>query len=191
MITFTDNATQQIAKIIEDAGEECEGLRVRALKVGNYTFRYQLHLVRDADTSDDDARIECGRFTAFVDPETAAMMQGSTIDFLELESGTGFNIDNPAANPNWDDPIAQKVQAVIDERVLPVLGQHGGWAELNRVEGDTAYVLLGGGCQGCASAQATMQEGIEKIIIDEVDEITRVIDATDHSRGAEPYRPQG
>jgi Fe/S biogenesis protein NfuA len=191
MITFTDTAKEQIQQIIDGAGEECEGLRVRALKVGNYTFRYQLHLVRSTDTHEDDEKIDAGPFIVFVDPETAELMEGSTIDFLELESGTGFHIDNPAANPEWDDPVAQKVQKVLDERVVPVLGQHGGWAELNRVEGDTAYVLLGGGCQGCASAQATMQEGIEKIIVEEVPEISHVVDATDHAQGADPYRPRG
>lgn len=191
MITFTDTAKEQIKSIMDGAGEECEGLRVRAMKVGNYTFRYQLHLVRSTDTHEDDARIDAGPFTVFVDPETARMMEGATIDYLELESGTGFQIDNPAANPEWDDPVAQKVQAVIDERIVPVLGQHGGWAELNRVEGDTAYVILGGGCQGCASAHATMHDGIEKIIVEEVPEISRVVDATDHSQGADPYRPVG
>lgn len=191
MITFTDTAKEQIKGIIDGAGEECEGLRVRAMKVGNYTFRYQLHLVRSMDTHEDDVRIDAGPFSVFVDPETARMMDGATVDYLELESGTGFQIDNPAANPEWDDPVAQKVQAVIDERIVPVLGQHGGWAELNRVEGDTAYVILGGGCQGCASAHATMHDGIEKIIVEEVPEISRVVDATDHSQGSDPYRPVG
>jgi Fe/S biogenesis protein NfuA len=76
---------------------------------------------------------------------------------------------------------------VIDEKVLPVVGAHGGWVELDRVEGDTAYVSLGGGCQGCSSAGFTLSAGIEQAICSEIDEIEHVVDVTDHDSGQEPF----
>ncbi len=72
---------------------------------------------------------------------------------------------------------------MIDEKVLPVVGAHGGWVELDRIEGDTAYVSLGGGCQGCSSAGFTLSAGIEQAICQEIDEIEHVVDVTDHEAG--------
>ena len=187
MITFTDVAAENIKQFIDQAGEECIGLRVRAAKIGRYTFRYQLHLVREQDVSDDDTKLEHDSFTVFVDPQTAEWMEGATIDFITEGGASGFQIRNPAADPQWDDPVAKKVQQVIDEKVLPSVGSHGGFVELDHVEGDTAYIHLGGGCQGCASASFTLKEGIEKVITEEVDEIAHVEDITNHAAGTQPY----
>ena len=188
MITFTELAQEQIGKIVTDAGDECAGIRVRAHKLGKYTFRYEFQLVRDEELNDDDTAVDAGTFTAHVGPGTAENMKGAKIDFIIDGDQAGFKIDNPAAFPVWDDPIARKVQLVIDGRLLPSLSEHGGWLELNRVEGDTAYVSLGGGCQGCASANETIKNGVEQIITQDVPEINHVIDETDHGLGTSPYQ---
>jgi Fe/S biogenesis protein NfuA len=187
VISVTEAAQQKIGEFVADAGEECRGVRIRAAKVGKHTFRYQIHLVREGDVDDDDTRIEYNGFSVYVDPQTDQWMEGSTVDFLTLESGSGFQIDNPAASPQWDDPVAQKVQQVIDEKVTPVVASHGGWVELERVDGDTAYVSLGGGCQGCASASFTLSQGIASVITEEVAEIEHVVDETDHAAGEQPF----
>lgn len=187
MITVTDNAKQEIGKFVADAGEECIGVRIRAAKVGKFTYRYQIHLVREQDLDADDTRVQLDDFSIVLDPQTGEWMEGAKVDFMTLESGSGFQIDNPAANPSWDDPVCQKVQEVIDTKVLPVVGAHGGWVELDRVEGNTAYVHLGGGCQGCSSASFTLSQGIANVITTEVPEIEHVVDETDHAAGAQPY----
>ncbi len=188
MITFSDSAAAEIRDVLAEAGAECVGLRIRAAKLGEHTFRYQLHLVRDQDTATDDVTVVGDGFTVYLDPQTSALMEGSRIDFLTTETGRGFAIDNPAANPEWDDPVAQRVQEVIDHHVLPAVAQHGGWLELRRVEGDTAYVVLGGGCQGCSGAQETLKQGVEVAITQAVPEIKRVVDLTDHGAGTQPHQ---
>ncbi|HHN73873.1 MAG TPA: iron-sulfur cluster assembly accessory protein, partial [Acidobacteria bacterium] len=85
------------------------------------------------------------------------------------------------------DPVAKKVQLVLDERVQPSLAQHGGWIELVEVSDGVAYVQLGGGCQGCSGAQATLSEGIRHAIIEQVPEISDVVDRTDHGAGTNPF----
>jgi len=187
MITLTEAAQEKIAEFVKEAGEECRGVRVRAARVGKYTFRYQIHLVRDEDIEENDSTLDLDGFAVVVDPQSDEWMDGSTVDFLTLDSGSGFQIDNPAAAPTWDDPVAQKVQKVIDEKVTPVVGSHGGWVELDRVDGDTAYVHLGGGCQGCSSASFTLSQGIEAAITQEVAEIEHVVDETDHGAGDQPF----
>jgi len=187
MITLTDTAKDKVREFVSGAGDECVGLRVRATRVGKFTFRYQIHLVREQDVDTSDAKVEDEGFALYLDPQTSEWMEGATLDFLDTDEGSGFQIDNPAANPQWDDPVAKKVQETIDHKVLPALGGHGGWVELDRVEGDTAYIHLGGGCQGCSSASFTLKEGIESVITKEVEEIAHVVDETDHSSGENPY----
>ena len=77
--------------------------------------------------------------------------------------------------------------AVLDRDVNPAIAAHGGHAELAGIEGRTAYLRLGGGCQGCGMASVTLGQGIEIAITEAVPEIVDVVDVTDHASGANPY----
>ena len=79
------------------------------------------------------------------------------------------------------------MQKVLDEQINPGLAGHGGWAVLLDVQGDTAIIEMGGGCQGCAISQMTLKDGIERAIVANVPEIKQVADSTDHASGANPY----
>lgn len=86
-----------------------------------------------------------------------------------------------------DTPVARRVQAVLDSEVNPSIAAHGGYAELAGIEGPTAFLRLGGGCQGCGMATVTLSQGIEVAITQAVPEIDRVVDVTDHASGTNPY----
>ena len=45
----------------------------------------------------------------------------------------------------------------------------------------------GGGCHGCSMSRMTMLEGVQTMIMEAVPTITKVVDATDHSTGENPY----
>ncbi|NOZ95337.1 MAG: iron-sulfur cluster assembly accessory protein [Acidobacteria bacterium] len=187
MITVTDEAQQKVLEFIKQTTEPCQGLRIRARKLGHHTFAYDLTLVLESEDTGGDVVTELEHIKVFVDPQSAEYLEGTTIEFVTDERGSGFKIDNPQAKVRWDDPISQKVQDVLDEKVAPALASHGGWVELVQVDGDTAVVQLGGGCQGCGMAQVTLTDGIQKAILDAVPEIKRVADATDHAGGENPY----
>ena len=124
-------------------------------------------------------------------------VRGATIDWLEDPFGTsGLRVNNPntpspaiSAPPPADlsGDVAQRVIQVLDQQVNPTIAAHGGRAELVGVEQGTAYLRLGGGCQGCGMATVTLSQGIEKAIIQAVPEITSVVDVTDHQSGTNPY----
>ena len=124
-------------------------------------------------------------------------VRGATIDWLDDPFGTsGLRVDNPntpspaiGASPPADlsGDVAQRVIQVLDRQVNPTIAAHGGRAELVGVEQGTAYLRLGGGCQGCGMATVTLSQGIERAIIQAVPEITSVVDVTDHQSGTNPY----
>jgi len=89
-----------------------------------------------------------------------------------------------------DTDAARRVTAVLDREVNPNIASHGGHAELAGIEGATAYLRLGGGCQGCGMATVTLSQGIEVAITQAVPEIDRVVDVTDHASGTNPYFEQ-
>jgi Fe/S biogenesis protein NfuA len=114
---------------------------------------------------------------------------------LPMSMGLGAG---PAARPGppatpgagLDTDAARRVTAVLDREVNPSIASHGGHAELAGIEGTTAYLRLGGGCQGCGMATVTLSQGIEVAITQAVPEITRVVDVTDHASGTNPYFEQ-
>ena len=46
---------------------------------------------------------------------------------------------------------------------------------------------MGGGCQGCGMATATLRQGVETALRRAVPEIGAILDTTDHAAGTNPY----
>ena len=86
-------------------------------------------------------------------------------------------------------PLALRVVAVLEQAVNPSIASHGGRADLVALDEDdgSAYLRLSGGCQGCAMSQMTLRQGIETTLLEEVPELTRVLDVTDHGGGENPF----
>ena len=187
MITFTDTAREKVREYMNLSETPTLGVRVVARRFGRHQFRYELALMMEGETKDEDVVVDQDSITVYLDPQSAEWLEGASVDFVTDTSGTGFQFNNPQAEVSWDDPLAQRVQKVIDERIAPSLAGHGGWVELLEVDGDAAVIQFGGGCQGCGMSQVTLKEGIETAILEEVPEIKRVLDNTDHESGATPY----
>jgi len=90
-----------------------------------------------------------------------------------------------------DDEVFKEVNDLIENLVNPSVGMHGGVVKLIRVMDGKAYVTMGGGCQGCSAASVTLKRGVETMIVAKVDEITEVVDITNHDAGANPYYEKG
>ena len=187
MITFSENARLKVREYMDMSETPTLGVRVAASRFGRHQFSYELALVMEGEKNDDDVEVDQDSITVFVDGPSAESLQGTEVDFVSDETGTGFLFKNPQAEVHWDDPVAEQVQKVIDEKVAPSLAGHGGWVELLEVNGDAAIIQFGGGCQGCGMSQVTLKEGIESSILQEVPEIKRVLDNTDHASGDNPY----
>jgi Fe-S cluster biogenesis protein NfuA len=81
----------------------------------------------------------------------------------------------------------EKVQYLIDTQINPGVAEHGGSVQVVNVTGDSVYLRLHGGCQGCGAADFTLKQGIEKILRRAVPEIQRIVDLTNHGAGLNPY----
>jgi len=81
----------------------------------------------------------------------------------------------------------EKVQYLVDTQINPGVAEHGGSVQVVDVKGDSVYLKLHGGCQGCGAADFTLKQGIETIVKRAVPEIHQIIDLTNHGAGMNPY----
>ncbi|MFW5692508.1 MAG: NifU family protein, partial [Chloroflexota bacterium] len=100
-----------------------------------------------------------------------------------------FVVENP--NPVWQDETADKVAAVIVDKVNPAVAVHSGRVSLVDFDEDIAYIVMQGGCQGCGLATVTLRQGIERLILDEVPAVKSVVDVTAHDEGETPFFRRG
>lgn len=188
-------AVDKIAEMIALRGGEPLAVRV-VVHLTADGGQSEFAFVPEDDQKENDTVLDTGPFKMFFDPNAAQNLNGAKVDYDEKRYSTGFHIEyiNPLAGylesrrKDWgDDPIANKVQQVVDDKINPGVAGHGGWVVLLDVQGDTAYIEMGGGCQGCAISQMTLKDGIERIITEDVPEIKHVLDKTDHAGGENPY----
>lgn len=86
-----------------------------------------------------------------------------------------------------DDHIRRRVAYVLENEINPRIAAHGGRVDIVDVDRGTVSLRMSGGCQGCSSAAATLQQGVIQTLHDQVPELAEVIDVTDHSAGETPY----
>jgi Fe-S cluster biogenesis protein NfuA len=56
-----------------------------------------------------------------------------------------------------DFTFEEQVRGLIDQLNAYIEQYHGGSVELDRIEGNTVYVCLGGACEECPLSEATLQ----------------------------------
>ena len=185
MIRVTDVARDKILEMMASQGKGGLALRFGVKGRGQGAFLYQLAFADRAEQAADDTAVTVGALVVLISAASMDNLKGATIDFVEENGQSGFKIDNP--NPLWADPMALAVQKVIDEDINPAVASHGGVVTLLDVRDATAYIQLGGGCQGCGMADVTLKQGIEVRIREMVPSILGVVDTTDHAEGSNPY----
>jgi len=171
-------------------------LRVSITGSNMTDFTYALDLVSMSEAAADDLVYHQGthdELAVIVPAQSVANMIGAVLDVAAVGSG-GLVI----RNPNPPDPLAgldleldgelpQRVQAVLDQAINPALASHGGYAALVTIEGSAAHVMMGGGCQGCAASAMTLRDGIKRMLMSALPELTDVVDVTDHAAGENPF----
>jgi Fe/S biogenesis protein NfuA len=181
MLTFTDTARKRVAHFLELQKDQ----EVSALRIAGDGSSQRLWLVKPADREETDVVFRVDDFDVYLDPLTSERLSGATVDFVDGVMQSGFRVFFPS--PTWNDPLAQRVQDVIDTVINPGVAAHSGTVSLERVDGTVAYIAFGGGCQGCGAADVTLKGGVERILKQHVPEITAVRDSTDHAAGTNPF----
>jgi iron-sulfur cluster assembly protein len=98
-ITLTEKAAFRIRTFIKATEAENEttdaGIRVSLADGGCSGYEYQMNIVPQANA--EDLLFEQDRVRIYVDPQSAPLLDGVVIDFVESLTQSGFVFSNPNA----------------------------------------------------------------------------------------------
>ena len=194
--TVTPPALEKVLELREsevDGDQLALRIEVTGAQGVDYTYDLAFELLTEADAADVPFAVG-GGLTVLIPDRDVAKLDNASLDLPSNPNQPGLvlrNPNRPDLGPNaqldLDGTIEENVREVLTKRINPSIAAHGGFAELVSVEGDTVVVKLGGGCQGCGMANATVTAGIEKTLRELIPDIERVVDLTDHASGENPY----
>jgi iron-sulfur cluster assembly protein len=95
MISITDKAADRVKNLLEEKGVDSGALRVFVAGGGCSGYQYGMTIAQEAD--EDDFVYEHSGVKLFVDPESAPLLKGAEIDYVEDIMKSGFTIFNPNA----------------------------------------------------------------------------------------------
>ena len=195
IVTITDAARRVIDDLRSNEADAADlALRIDVTGVADSgrEYAYDLYFAKVADAGPDDDVTDVDGLPVFVAGSSLDRLRGATLDHTET---TGLVIRNPnRPSPTiehhevvLEGTVEERIQQLMDGEINPSLAVHGGFATLERVDGDVAYITMGGGCQGCGLARVTLSEGIKTTIEERIPEINQVVDLTDHAAGDNPF----
>ena len=96
MLTVSEKAAAKAKDLFKEKGlPEDTGLRVFVAGGGCSGYQYGMALARDVE--DDDLIIENAGVKLVVDPDSAPLLEGAEIDYVDDLMKAGFTISNPNA----------------------------------------------------------------------------------------------
>jgi iron-sulfur cluster assembly protein len=96
VVTLSPLAIERVKQFISrDESNKASGLRVFVMPGG--CSGYQYGMVLESEAKPDDITWFENGINVYVDSQSARLLDGSEIDFVETVQGSGFKINNPNA----------------------------------------------------------------------------------------------
>jgi Fe/S biogenesis protein NfuA len=190
MVTITPAARDYFSSLLEQqpAGTN---LRICIHRPGSPTAEVDLAYCPAGKEQADDESFDCGQFALFIEKNSVSALADAMIDFETNAMGGELTIRAPGLKgerPADEAPLVERVNWVLEARINPMVASHGGLVSLVEITAENDVVLkFGGGCQGCGMIDVTLKNGVETTMKQELPEVRNVVDATDHTKGDNPY----
>jgi iron-sulfur cluster insertion protein len=94
MVTISQMAEQKIKELIV---EEKDAVGLRIYVKGGGCHGYQYGMAFESKVADDDTVVEKGGVQVIMDSQSAPLLQGAEVDYVDSLQGSGFAIKNPQA----------------------------------------------------------------------------------------------
>ena len=96
MINMTDSAISAVQRFMENTETPLVGLRIKVEGGGCSGFQYGMKLEEQVDQGDEV--LDFSGLKILVDENSAALLDGVTVDFVDGFEGSGFKFENPNAS---------------------------------------------------------------------------------------------
>ena len=94
-VTLTEPAVAKVAELLAQEDGADLALRVAVKPGGCSGYSYEMFF--DSELADDDVTRTFGAVRVVVDPASAELLAGATLDYSDGLQGAGFHITNPNA----------------------------------------------------------------------------------------------
>jgi iron-sulfur cluster assembly protein/iron-sulfur cluster insertion protein len=94
-VTLTDAAVAKVTALLEQEGDEGLALRVAVRPGGCSGYSYEMFF--DSEFAEDDIVRSFGAVRVVIDPESAELIKGATLEYRDGLQEAGFHITNPNA----------------------------------------------------------------------------------------------
>jgi Fe/S biogenesis protein NfuA len=197
IVTITPEALKELAAL-RDTEPDADrlGLRLEIISKPGEDFQNDLSfdvITKAAFTDEVRTHTADGISLKVIVPANSMdLLEGATLDHT---SSAGLVIRNPnkPQAPEVEglirnDELSAQIEALVSSEVNPALAAHGGFVTFVGHDNEgTAYLTMGGGCHGCSMSRMTMLDGVQTMIVEQIPEVERVRDLTDHSSGENPF----
>ena len=204
LLNISDSAKTYLVGLLEKRRDESSdedqekgeiGIRVFVQQPGTPHAETCIAYCRSKDTQEDDIPLDVGPFITWIEQRSEPFLEDAEVDYREDQFGGQLTIRAPNARApkvSDDSPLEDRINYVLYTEINPGLASHGGAVSLVEVvDGDTAILQFGGGCQGCAAVDITLKHGVEQALIAAIPELNAIRDVTDHSFTENAYyQPQ-
>jgi iron-sulfur cluster assembly accessory protein len=95
-VTLSDAAKSKVAELLAQEGNDDLALRVAVRPGGCSGYSYEMFF--DSEFADDDIVRSFGSVKVVIDPESADLINGATLDYRDGLKDAGFHITNPNAS---------------------------------------------------------------------------------------------
>lgn len=189
-VDITVPAQEYLAELL--AKQNTPGIAVRMFVNDPGTSRAETCIAycRPGEEKEGDEVAEFEKIRCYFDGRSIAYLKDAKVDYSPDRMGGQLTIKAPNSKMpqvNDDSPIEDRVNYVLYNEVNPQLAAHSGEVTLEHMEGNVAVLRFGGGCQGCASVDLTLKEGVERTLLDKVAGLAGVRDVTDHTDRSQSY----
>jgi iron-sulfur cluster insertion protein len=94
MVTISAGAEQKIRELMK---EEQDAVGLRVYVRGGGCHGYQYGMAFETKIGEDDSVIEKGDIKVIMDSQSAPLLSGAEVDYVDSLQGSGFAIKNPQA----------------------------------------------------------------------------------------------
>ena len=185
MIDISSSAQTYLQSLLakqEDAGV---AIRIFVAQPGTPQAETCIAYCRPGEEQEGDIAVEYEGFRAWFEGRSEPYLEDAQVDYQEDQMGGQLTIKAPNARVpkvGPDAPIEDRINYVLYNEINPGLAAHGGVVSLVEVTPKKQAVLqFGGGCQGCSAVDITLKSSVEGTLLEQVPELTGVLDHTDHS----------
>ena len=185
IVEITKGAEDYLGNLLKDSEDKDTNIRIFVSDPGSNRAETCIVYCKPGEQEPTDFSQSYEFFSVFLDEKSLPYLEGAKVDYNPDKFGGQLTIRAPKSKTPFlsdESSIEDKINFYLNSEINPSLASHGGEVSLVEVLEDNKAVLqFGGGCQGCSMIDVTLKDGVEKTLIENVPEITGIIDSTDHS----------